>query len=78
MDPTYLSKIFYLLNFGVCLYHKKNSHTSNLKLIITKIKLKMMSSILLSFSTKKKKEKKEKKKVFYRFYTLLFVNIYIF
>ena len=61
MDPTYLSKIFYLLNFGVCLYHKKNSHTSNLKLIITKIKLKMMSSILLSLSTKKKGKKRKEK-----------------
>ena len=34
MNPTYLSKLFYLLNLGVYLYHKKNSHTSNLKLII--------------------------------------------
>ena len=52
MDPTYLSKLFYLLNLGVYLYHKKNSHTSNLKLIIKK-KKKMMSSIPFSLSTKK-------------------------
>ena len=57
MDPTYLSKLLYLLNLGVYLYLKKNSHTSNLKLIIKK-KLKkkkknMMSSIPLSLSKKK-------------------------
>ena len=38
MDPIYLSKLFYLLNLGVYLYHKKNSHTLNLKLIIKKKK----------------------------------------
>ena len=57
-DPIYLSKLFYLLNLGVYLYHKKkkNSHTLNLKLIIkNKIKY-MMSSIRLSLSTHKKKE----------------------
>ena len=35
VDSTYLSKLFYLLNLGVYLYYKKNSHTSNLKLITT-------------------------------------------
>ena len=59
MDSTYLSKLFYLLNLGVYLYHKKNSHTSNLKLIIIK-----------------NKNKNKNKKVIYKFYILLFVNIY--
>ena len=34
VDSTYLSKCFYLLNLGIYFYHKKNSHTSNLKFII--------------------------------------------
>ena len=34
MDPIYLSKFFYLLNYRVYFYHKKNSHISNLKLIV--------------------------------------------
>ena len=51
VDSTYLSKLFYLLNLRVYLYHKKNSHTSNLKLITKKKK--MMSSIPLLLSTKK-------------------------
>ena len=50
VDSTYLSKLFFLLNLEVYLYHKKNSHTSNLKLITKK---KMMSSIPLLLSTKK-------------------------
>ena len=63
MDPTYLSKLLYLLNLGVYLYLKKNSHTSNFKLIIKK-KLKkkkknMMSSIPLSLSKKKKKSNQQ-------------------
>ena len=69
INVTYLSKLFYLLNWGVYFYHKRNSHMSNLKLIIIKKKLKKkrsnMSSILLSLSTQKK--------VIYGFYMLLFV-----
>ena len=68
INVTYLSKLFYLLNWGVYFYHKKNFHMSNLKLIIIKKKLKKksnMSSILLSLSTQKK--------VIYGFYMLLFV-----
>ena len=34
VNPTYLSKLCYLLNKRVYLYYKKNSHTSNLKHII--------------------------------------------
>ena len=40
VDSTYLSKLFFLLNLEVYLYHKKNSHTSNLKLITKKKKKK--------------------------------------
>ena len=53
VDPTYLSKLFYLLNLGIYLYHKKNSHISNLKLIIKNKIKNMMSFIPLSLSTKK-------------------------
>ena len=68
INVTCLSKLFYLLNWGVYFYHKSNSHMSNLKLIIIKKKLKKksnMSYILLSLSTQKK--------VIYGFYMLLFV-----
>ena len=68
-SELYLNFKIYLLNLGVYLYHKKNSHISNLKLIIKNEIKNMMSSIILSLS---------KKKLIYRFYMLLFVNIYFF
>ena len=68
-SELYLNFKIYLLNLGIYLYHKKNSHISNLKLIIKSEIKNMMSSIILSLS---------KKKLIYKFYMLLFVNIYIF
>ena len=58
VDPTYLSKLFYLLNLGVYLYHKKNSYTSNLKLIIKKKKNDELYSLIIIHKKKKKKKKK--------------------
>ena len=57
VNPTFLSKLFYLLNEGTYLYHKKNFHTSNLKLIIKQKKKKknMMSCIPYHYPKKKKK-----------------------
>ena len=55
MDSTYFSKLFYLLNQGVYLYHKMNSHTSNLKLIIKKKKKKTWWA-LFSYHYPHKKE----------------------
>ena len=67
MDSTYFSKLFYLLNQGVYLYHKMNSHTSNLKLIIKKKKKHdELYSLIITHT---------KKKVIYRFYTSLFVCV---
>ena len=68
-SELYLNFKIYLLNLGIYLYHKKNSHISNLKLIIKSEIKNMMSSIILSLS---------KKKLIYKFYMLLFVNIYFF
>ena len=53
VDSIYLSKLFYLLNLGVYFYHKKNSHISNLKLIIKNKIKNMMNSIFLLLSTQK-------------------------
>ena len=53
-SELYLNFKIYLLNLGVYLYHKNNSHISNLKLIIKNEIKNMMSSIILSLSKKKK------------------------
>ena len=52
-SELYLNFKIYLLNLGIYLYHKKNSHLSNLKLIIKNEIKNMMSSIILSLSKKK-------------------------
>ena len=77
VDPTYLSKFFYLLNLGVYLYHKKNSHTSNSKLIIKKKKKKVHDELYSLIIIHKIIIIIINKKVIYRFYTLLFVFFFL-